>query len=166
MKEFIDKLIERLEEERKIAYNTYMNYEMKVDLGRAFGAERAIDIVNQLAEEYKGGWIPCSERLPQVETEVYIVAKRKYRDGGVRYITTTAMYEDGTVRENDSCWRWEDIEGEWDEDEDCYIIPEGWWEDRHYNPDDVYNNAVDDEVIAWMPLPALPAPYQQKEGVK
>lgn len=56
MKEFIDKLIERLEEERKIAYNTYMNYEMKVDLGRAFGAERAIDIVNQLAEEY----INCS----------------------------------------------------------------------------------------------------------
>ena len=71
MKEFIDKLIERLEEERKIAYNTYMNYEMNVDLGRAFGAERAIDIVNQLAEEYKvsempTGWIPCSERLPQV----------------------------------------------------------------------------------------------------
>lgn len=53
MKEFIDKLIGRLEQERKIAYNTYMNYEMNVDLGRSFGAERAIDIVNELAEEYK-----------------------------------------------------------------------------------------------------------------
>lgn len=117
-----------------------------------------------MAQLNNNGWIPCSERLPQVETEVYIVAKRKYRGGDVRYITTTAMYEDGSVRENDSCWRWQDIEGEWDEDEDCIIIPEGWWEYRHYNPDEVYNNAVDDEVIAWMPLPALPAPYQQKEG--
>ena len=54
MKEFIDKLIERLEEERKIAYNTYKNYELNVDLGRAFGAENAIEIVNELSEEYKG----------------------------------------------------------------------------------------------------------------
>ena len=62
------------------------------------------------------------------------------------------MYEDGTVLENDSCWNWYEIDGKWDEENDCYIIPEGWWENRHYNPDDVYNNAVDDEVIAWRPL--------------
>lgn len=99
------------------------------------------------------GWIPCSEKMPPVETEVFIIAKRKNKYGEVRYITTTAMYEDGTVLENDSCWRWEEIEGEWDEENDCYIIPEGWWENRHYNPDEVYNNAVDDEVIAWQPLP-------------
>lgn len=53
MNEFIEKLIGRLEEERITAYNTYKNYEMKVDLGRAFGAEKAIEIVNQLADEYK-----------------------------------------------------------------------------------------------------------------
>lgn len=91
--------------------------------------------------------------MPPVETEVFIIAKRKYRGGEVRYITTTAMYEDGTVLENDSCWNWEDIEGEWDEKNDCYIIPEGWWENRYYNPDEVYNNVVDDEVIYWQPLP-------------
>ncbi len=100
-------------------------------------------------------WIPVSERLPEAETEVFITAKRKYRDGtyGEIVTVTTAMYEDGTVLENDSCWNWAEINGEWDEENDCYIVPEGWWEDRHYNPDDVYNNAVDDEVIAWMPLP-------------
>lgn len=74
MQKFIKKLIERLEDERKIAYNTYMNYEMNVDLGRAFGAERAIDIVNQLAEEYKvsempTGWIPCDKELPPMPKE-------------------------------------------------------------------------------------------------
>ena len=105
-------------------------------------------------------WIPVSERLPQTETEVFITAKRKYRDGTYREIVTTAMYEDGTVLENDSCWNWIEIDGEWDEENDCYIVPKGWWENRHYNPDEVYNNAVDDEVIAWMPLPE---PYRGEE---
>lgn len=106
-------------------------------------------------QKAKQGWIPCSEKMPPVETEVFILAKRKYRDGKCKYIRTTAMYEDGTILENDSCWRWEEIEGEWDEENDCYVIPEGWWENRHYNPDEVYNNVVDDEVVAWQPLPEL-----------
>ena len=124
-------------------------------------------IVQEVAEEFAtdtnvgtSGWILCSEKMPPVETEVFIVAKRKYCGGEVKYITTTAMYEDGTVLENDSSWRWEDIEGEWDEENDCYIIPEGWWENRHYNPDDVYNNAVDDEVVAWQPLPK---PFKERD---
>lgn len=109
--------------------------------------------IYQVEKEYNNGWIPCSVEMPPVETEVWIVAKRKWRDGTFKYATTTAMYEDGTVLENDSCWRWEDIEGKWDEENDCYIIPEGWWESKHYNPDGEFNYAVDDEVIAWQPLP-------------
>ena len=58
MKEFIEKLIGRLEEEkegakRRNAFDSELSY------------KRASEIVNQLAEEYKGGWIPCSERLPE-----------------------------------------------------------------------------------------------------
>lgn len=45
---------------------------------------------------------------------------------------------------------------DYDEENDQYLIPEGWWEYRHYNPDDVYNNAVDDVVTHWMPLPNPP----------
>ena len=119
----------------------------------------AIKIVREVAEGHNNGWILCSEKMPNVEEEVYILAKRKYRDGSYKYITTTALYEDGTVLENDSCWYWEDIDGEWDEENDCLIIPEGWWEYKHYNPDGVLNNAVDDEVIAWQPLPQ---PYREK----
>lgn len=166
MQEVFEKIIEELEIERTTANNTLAKYEMNVDLGRVFGLEKAIEIVKQEAEKFgtdtnvgSNGWIPCSVAMPPVETEVFIVAKRKYRGGEVRYITTTAMYEDGTVLENDSCWRWEDIDGEWDEENDCYIIPEGWWENRHYNTDEVYNNAVDDEVVAWH---QLPQPYQPK----
>lgn len=103
------------------------------------------------------GWIPVSEKLPNPETEVLILAKRKMIGSEkFYYIVSTALYEDGTIRENDSCWLWTELDGKWDEEEDCYIIPEGWWEYRHYNPDEVYNNCVDDEVIAWKPLPHYP----------
>lgn len=68
MKEFIENLISRLEEKKKMDYNTYVNYGMNVDIGRVYGIEEAIAIVNQLAEEYincstdtSSGWIPASE---------------------------------------------------------------------------------------------------------
>jgi hypothetical protein len=93
-------------------------------------------------------WI--TDRLPECEVEVLICYKYKNRKESH---ITTAIYEDGTMLENDSIWDWEDIDGEYDENEDCYIIPQGWWEYRHFNPDDVYNNLVDAEVLGWMPLP-------------
>lgn len=115
-------------------------------------------------------WTPCSERLPECEQEVLICTRKKVyvsRKTGLEWIEkpiiTPALYEDGTMLEIDSKWRWEDIDyAGWNEEEDCGIIPEGWWENRHFNPDEVYNNPVDREVIAWMPLPA---PYQPKKEV-
>ena len=113
--------------------------------------------INRILEQ-ESAWIPCSERLPVPETEVLITARRKYTNGEYHDIITTALYEDGKISENDSCWTWVDIEGEYDEENDCYIIPEGWWECKHFNADDVYDNLVDCEVIAWMPLPE---PYRE-----
>ena len=64
MKEFIDKLISRLEE-AKVSANRRNAFDSEVSYACA------IDIVNKLADEYKvsempTGWIPCSERLPSV----------------------------------------------------------------------------------------------------
>lgn len=78
MKEFIEKLIGRLEE---IKDDTGKNCS-KVDFGKCNKykncgvclVDRTIDIVNELAEEHKGGWIPCSERLPEAKKEVLIFA--------------------------------------------------------------------------------------------
>ena len=74
---------------------------------------------------------------------------------------TTAAYEDGTIPNEESIWNWTDIDFDYDEETDTYLVPKGWWEYRHFNPDEVYNNKVDEDVVAWMPLPE---PY--KEGVK
>ena len=93
-------------------------------------------------------WISVKDRLPESEKEVLICTE----NGTV----TTAMYEDGTISTDDSTWNWYDIDFEYDEEKDTYLIPEGWWEYRHYNPDDVYNFAVDDVVTHWIPLPEPP----------
>lgn len=113
-------------------------------------------------------WIPCGEKMPECEQEVLICTKKKVyvgRKSGFEWIEkpiiTPALYEDGTMLEINSKWHWEDIDyAGWDEEEDCGIIPEGWWENRHFNPDEVYNNPVDREVIAWMPLTE---PYKEEK---
>lgn len=88
---------------------------------------------------------------PKVETEVLVL----YRNEIDGYGITTAHYEDGNVFSEDSEWNWEDLPdwGTYDEERDAYRIPEGWWEYRHFNPDDVYNNRIDRPVVGWMPLP-------------
>ena len=116
---------------------------------RAEAYREAIEIVKK--HENKD-WISVKERLPDCEVEVQITARRKYKDKYF-YIVTNAYYEDGTMLEEDSSWNWIESDFEnFDEEADCYLIDEGWWEYRHYNPDEVYNNVVEDEVIAWKPL--------------
>lgn len=96
-------------------------------------------------------WRDPDKDPPKVETEVLIL----YRNDIDGYSITTAHYEDGSVFSQDSAWYWEDLPdwGTYDEERDDYKIPEGWWEYRHFNPDDVYNNKIDCPVVGWMPLP-------------
>lgn len=105
-------------------------------------------------------WISVKDRLPECEQEVLVRVKHKqYSSEKFYYVTTTAMHEDGTMNTEDSMWFWNDMEFDYDEENDVYLVPEGWWEYRHYNPDDVYNNMIDGEVTHWMTLPEPP-----KEG--
>ncbi len=105
------------------------------------------------AEPRKGKWTPCSEKLPKAEEKVLICTNRG--------TLCCACYEDGTVLEDDSSWHWYDIDwAGWDEEEDCGIIPEGWWEFTEFHPDCEFNCPVDETVIAWMPLPK---PYKGGE---
>ena len=134
MREFMDKLLAKLEERKKAwtvkgivfshAGGTTIVDEMA--FGICNGLYEAIEIVNQLAEEHKGGWIPCSERLP-------IGKDYTKRIDGVNY------YKHMLTATNDIaapiCIGWYD-----QEDETWYDL-EGF----SYHP------------IAWQPLPA---PYE------
>ena len=102
-------------------------------------------------ETLRPTWRDPDKDPPKVETEVLIL----YRNEIDGYGITTAHYEDGNVFLQDSEWNWENLPdwGTYDEEQDDYRIPEGWWEYRHFNPDEVYNNRIDRPVVGWMPLP-------------
>lgn len=65
MKEFIEKLIGRLEEH---SFSLVIDWEK----GKYLRKDKAIEIINELAEEYKGGWISVKDKLP-TETGKYLV---------------------------------------------------------------------------------------------
>lgn len=116
-------------------------------------AENAKAEAERDALREKQRWIPVTERMPEPETDVLAVCNRN----GYIFVIP-AIYEDGKMLTQDSAWNWSDIDcyGLYDEEADDYYIPEGWWENRQFNPDDVYNNPVDCAVTHWMPLPEAP----------
>lgn len=105
------------------------------------------------AAEEPMNWISVEDKLPANETEVLAVCVRN----GYRFLCPV-IYEDGTVLAQDSIWNWYELYsyGTYSEENDDYFVPEGWWENRHFTPDDVYNNPVDCAVTHWMPLPEPP----------
>ena len=142
-KEF-EKIIEKLEIERTTAYNTFVKYEMNVDLGRVFGLEKAIEIVKQEAEQYKGGYIPCSERLPDECVPVNVTWINRNPESYYAKIkdvpfSATAVYYN-------SKWYWYSST--------CvdYL--------REYGKNDFDLVDKDIDIIAWM---ELPRPFQKGE---
>lgn len=122
---------------------------------------QAADMLEKLAAEkdaQKSKWISVKDEPPKNEQEVLIYCNRD----GFRFVCP-AIYEDGTMLTQNSCWNWYDIEeyGTYSEENDDYFVRKGWWENRQFTPDDVYNCPVDCEVTHWMPLPEPPKEKEQ-----
>lgn len=134
MKEFIEKLIGGLEDLREENdWNNNPNDEYS--LGGFVATKRAIQIINELAEEYintstdtstdtSSGWIPCSRELPPQPKENALF---EYKPLEVYLVSLSST---------DYPWR-------------------AFWNGKYFT--DGFSKV---EPIAWMPLPA---PY--KEGV-
>lgn len=120
--------------------------------GKDYCMETLRDFITELPSvtPTRNEWIPVSERLPKCEQKVLVLVLSHNNT----YTITTGMYEDGSMSECDSVWNWEDVEFEkWDDENDCGIVPEGWYEYHEFNPDGVLNYAIYGKVVAWMPLP-------------
>lgn len=106
-------------------------------------------------------WISVEDKLPANETEVLAVCVRN----GYCFVCPV-IYEDGTVLTQDSVWNWYELDnyGTYSEENDDYFVPKGWWENRQFTPDDVYNNPVDCAVTHWMPLPEPPKEDGGEDG--
>ena len=96
-----------------IGYSSY-------DLSIVFGwLKECFEIVQEVAEEYNGGWIPCSERLPE-ERDWCLAVFEEVDTGfiGIPYIAeylmgkhTIATTEDGWIIHN--CTDREDVSSEY-----------------------------------------------------
>lgn len=108
------------------------------------------DVPSDLIHEAFFEWRNPETDPPKVETEVLVLV-----DCGKGYCITTAFYEDGTVSQYESLLQWEDVDdyGIYDEEEDLYRLQKGWWEYRHFTPDDALECPIDKPVVGWMPLP-------------
>lgn len=77
MQSVFEKIIEKLEEEKMFYFLTIANTgDEKLDyayekVGNAL--DKSIEIVKQAEAEYNGGWIPCSERLPEEDKDVLVI---------------------------------------------------------------------------------------------
>ena len=134
MNEAFEKILEKLEE---LQNNLLSQTEGDADLqvGVINGVMYSRKIVQEVAEEYNGGWIPCSERLPE-ESGYYLVTYHDLSDGN--FLT---KYDDTYVRRLHY------------QISDHFV---GW--NYPKNVDDRAENDCHKEVIAWQPLPE---PYKE-----
>ena len=148
MNEAFEKILERLEEKLKKSEERYHRYlddsnlscmfdRSDIEEKRVDTIKEMIEIVQEVAEEYNGGWIPCSERLPE-ESGYYLVTYHDWSDGNF-----LPKYDDTYVRRLH------------------YQISEhfvGW--NYPKNVDDRAENDCHKEVIAWQPLPE---PFKERD---
>ena len=122
-------------------------------------AATAVSVAISVLSRVPSPWVSVEDRPPEAETDVLIACGRN----GYRF-TCPAIYEDGKTLTQDSAWNWNEIYsyGIYDEGADDFYIPNGWWENRQFNTDDVHNNPVDCSVTHWMPLQDLPKGREEK----
>ena len=101
-------------------------------------------------------WISVEERPPGAEERVLVCVKHEYA-GKVYKHVVAGMHEDGTVWREESSWNFNNLDdyGTYDEEQDDWKIPEGWWEYTIYNEDEG-NYKIDGVVTHGRPMPAPP----------
>ena len=136
MNKAFEKIVEKLEElQNNLLSQT--EGDVSVQVGIISGVMYSKKIVQEVAEEYNGGWIACSERLPE-ESGYYLVTYHDWSDGNF-----LPKYDDTYVRRLH------------------YQISEhfvGW--NYPKNVDDRAENDCHKEVIAWQPLPE---PFKERD---
>lgn len=146
---FLQAKIERAERMAKDLNVIYKQMqEITAELAAYRATRRTPEECAAALEELERKWTSVNDGLPDAETEVFVrcISSTGYET------YTTALYEDGTINADESCWNWVDVEFYRNAETNEYMVPEGWWEYRHYNADDVYNNVIDDKVTHWMPI--------------
>lgn len=136
------------EKKMQIVINNYFKQECDINtsIRGAFEKGFRIGVKKGQSAQPEPHWIPCSERLPS-ETVIATVETKVF---GHRYVCEAVWIPRWTWKASFD-FKWEDCL-EYKEDDDEYYVLEGWYE-RVHNWDEYAYVAIDDNVIAWMPIP-------------
>ena len=98
-------------------------------------------------------WISVKDRLPEPEQEVFVYVRSKISN--YNYVCCAMHVPENWYRQSsDFCWDFECCD-EYDEEQDDYIVKQGWYESIH-NWDDYSVVGIEDIVTHWMPIPEPP----------
>ena len=76
MNKAFEKILDKVEDvQNNLTSQTEGNIDLQV--GVINGVMYSKKIVQEVAEEYNNGWIPCSERLPEEDDTLYLVSYKK-----------------------------------------------------------------------------------------
>lgn len=120
--------------------------------------EDALAYIQQLEAQIPR-WIPVEERLPEVEKRVLLLTERKSEFSGKIYPNITCgFYEDGKMNTENSKAYWDvyELDLEYNEELDAYLVPEGWVEECLEERDEITCMVLGYKVTHWMPIPEPP----------
>ena len=106
MNKAFDKILERLDEELRKSEERYYRYlddgnlpcmfdKSDIEEKRVDTIKEMLEIVQEVAEEYNGGWIPCSERLPEDDSICMVT---------VEYPNNETVVDYGWFDRKNVCW--------------------------------------------------------------
>lgn len=99
-------------------------------------------------------WVSIEDAQPNPQQRVYVVCENpKYGGGVVRFQTMAEYIPPMTVKEEDYMSDEYQGEGDYNEDEDVYYTPEGFYE---WQSEPEINWKISAKVTHWMPLIPLP----------
>ena len=131
----------------QIVIDNYFKQECDINTSIRWAFEKGfrIGVKKGQSAQPEPHWIPCSEKMPS-ET---VIATVKTKVLMHRYVCEAVWVPRWTWKASFDAW--EDC-SEYKEDDDEYYVLEVWYE-RVHNWDEYAYVAIDDNVIAWMPIP-------------
>ena len=133
-------------------------HKMKMDIRPPFAVVRDFPAAD-VAPAQK--WISVKDRLPEPEHEVFVCVRSKISN--YSYVCCAMHVPENWYRQSSFfCWDFECCDA-YDEEQDDYIVKQGWYESIH-NWDDYSVVGIEDIVTHWMPLPQPPEEYDLLYG--
>lgn len=114
--------------------------------------EKVVD--NMPTVPYSPRWHRVEDGFPDDEVPVLAILHNTYGRNVV-----LKLFHIGHHKRTTEEYGWQEYEGEteYDEENDCFWIPEGWWESNYHEDNLNWEiNETDGTITHWMPLPEPP----------